>query len=515
MNGIKSHFSLTLALLLFIGMQLTSFVVLFFWQQSLVHAKKEQLLSGLHLAAGSSPESDLLSSPQLGKTLERLSSELRADCVIAANNGILASFPDQCHARQPALQDLVEQAAQKGGDASSIITTTPGLALLANKQLLAAVPLTPPTDHTNGLGAALSLSQAAEQIGHGRRAAFVYIMVNVIILTTIGLFRFIRVVVRPIERLVQLTDECRQDGENPFFAEQSHNEFGQLSFSLNRMLQRIENDHTKLQATVASLELANNELRSTRQNMIQTEKMAAIGRLAAGLAHEIGNPIGIIQGYMELLQQAEISPEERKQFSVRSQQELERIHRLVQQLLNFARRQPGGQVAVHGLARELIDMLQSQKKMADITFQLHLKAEQDLVAMDRESLHQVLLNCLLNAVDAIKDSGDRQSASGTILLKTSSITGDDGPPWLEISIHDNGSGIKDSDMGSLFDPFFTTKEPGQGTGLGLSVSYALVEGAGGRMRISGRQNQGATVTIELPLHPQPQESITTDQDKKA
>jgi len=324
-------------------------------------------------------------------------------------------------------------------------------------------------------------------------------LVNVLILTTIGLFRFIQVVVRPIDNLVTLTDTYQNAANNPFLSGQEGNEFGQLSIALNRMLQRIDDDRQKLRETVLSLETANQQLRTTQHKMVHTEKMAAIGRLAAGLAHEIGNPIGIVQGYVELLGQSDLSPEEQQQFSSRSIQELERINRLIHQLLDFSRirAENSASTDIHPLLHELVAMLQAQKKLADLEFHLHLDAEYDRVTMAAESLHQVFLNCLLNAVDAIKEGAGLQQ--GRICLSTVNITSDNGRPSLRITIEDNGIGIKDTDKDSLFDPFFTTKEPGQGTGLGLSVSYALIEGAHGQMQLQGKEGQGATIFIVLPL----------------
>ena len=265
------------------------------------------------------------------------------------------------------------------------------------------------------------------------------------------------------------------------------------------MLHRIDDDRQKLRDTVDSLEKANQQLHATQQKMVQTEKMAATGRLAAGLAHEIGNPLGIVQGYIELLGQSGLTKEEQKQFSSRSLQELGRINRLIHQLLNFSsiRTDDSGNTEIHPLLHELIDMLQAQKELAGLEFKLHLDAECDRVTANSESLHQVFLNCLLNAIDAIKECDDTHK--GKICLTTVNTTSDEGRQFMQITIQDNGIGIKDTDRDSLFDPFFTTKEPGKGTGLGLSVSYALVEGVSGHMQIKGKEDQGATVYILLPL----------------
>ncbi|MBU0664471.1 MAG: hypothetical protein KJ990_08015 [Proteobacteria bacterium] len=439
-------------------------------------------------------ENDFLSQG----VLAHLPNDLTASCIMLSINNIVTRIPEKCGPEGSALQEKVKQVINAGVSSSKTIDVPPNLPFFNRQLLITAVPL---RQHgvQGGIGAVISLQSVYDQVSQGRHIAYIYLFVNTIILTTIGLFRFIHVVVRPIEHLVTLTDTYQSDNNSPFLSDQEGNEFGQLSISLNRMLHRIDNDRQKLRETVVSLEKANEQLLATQQKMVQTEKMAAIGRLAAGLAHEIGNPIGIVQGYLELLGHSGLSKEEQQQFSSRSMQELERINRLIHQLLNFsrARTDDSENTEIHPLLQELIDMLQAQKKLAGLEFQLHLDAECDRAAADSESLHQVFLNCLLNAIDAINEYNVPHK--GKIGLSTINTSNDTGKPFIQITIEDNGVGIKDTDKDSLFDPFFTTKEPGKGTGLGLSVSYALIEGLGGQMWITGKEGQGAKVFMLLPL----------------
>ena len=497
-KGIKIHITAIFAILLTIGMSLTIVVITFFWQRSLMNAEQEKtvaILSAVTNIAVQTPDTTLSFTPAI---LTRLQKDLGASCLILSVNDIITRIPEPCGPAGSELQKNIEQVIGTGRANTLTIDTGPGLPFLGRKMLVTAVPIEQ-QGARGSIGAAVSLQAAYEQVNQGRRIAYIYLLVNVLILTTIGLFRFIQVVVRPIDNLVTLTDTYQSAADNPFLPGQEGNEFGQLSIALNRMLQRIDDDRQKLRETVLSLETANQQLRTTQHKMVHTEKMAAIGRLAAGLAHEIGNPIGIVQGYLELLGQSDLSPEEQQQFSSRSIQELERINRLIHQLLDFSRirTEDSASADIHPLLLELVAMLQAQKKMAGLEFHLHLDAEYDRVTMAAESLHQVFLNCLLNAVDAIKEGAGLQQ--GRICISTVNITSDEGRPSLRITIEDNGIGIKDTDKDSLFDPFFTTKEPGQGTGLGLSVSYALIEGAHGQMQLQGKEGQGATVFIVLPL----------------
>jgi len=289
-----------------------------------------------------------------------------------------------------------------------------------------------------------------------------------------------------------------QDDIVPFY-DQGGSEFGRLSMALNRMTRRIDADRQRLRETVESLEAANAQLQKTQQEMIRAEKLASVGRLSAGLAHEIGNPIGIIQGYLELLRRENLSPEDRKEFSERATRELERINRLIRQLLDFARTAPPGKhrIGINPLLDDVVDMVSKRKHMENIHFRLSLEAKDDTVVANEEGLQQVFLNCLLNAVDAIAEKTD--DGPGEITVTTLNRDSDDSRPEVVISIRDNGPGIEASDLNNIFDPFFTTKEPGRGTGLGLSVSHAIVEAVGGRISARSEEGKGAEIVVALPV----------------
>lgn len=517
-KGMKSQFTILLATLLTIGMVLANLVVTTLWQRSLIEAEMEKVRTALFLMADMGEkmaETDQLFSEQ---SLTRLRQNLEASCVMFTMAGHSSEAPANCGDRHAPLQEKIHQVMETRSASTSVMTSGPEIPFFSRPFFVVAVPLRT-RDSQGAIGAVLNLQSVYEQVSQGRHIAHIYILVNVIILTTVGLFRFVKVMVRPIENLVTLTNTYQIDGHSPFALDRGSSEFSRLFGAMNGMLQRIEDDRRKLRDTVNSLERANQQLRDAQQHMVRAEKMVAVGRLAAGLAHEIGNPIGIVQGYVEMLGQSGISQEERHQFAHRCLRELERINRLIRQLLDFSRTRDheSGSTPVHPLLQELVSMLQTRKKPADLTFQLQLEARQDLVAAPDEGLRQVFLNCLLNATDAIAEAIHHRSDShrGVIRLSSTNINDDEGRPCIQLMIEDNGIGIRETDKPSLFDPFFTTKEPGKGTGLGLFVSYALIEGMGGQIRIEGRENQGATVRILLPLATasQPVNQFTPEQNR--
>ncbi len=333
-----------------------------------------------------------------------------------------------------------------------------------------------------------------------QRYIFGYLGLNFVILVVLGFFRFRKQLFRPMERLIGMTDSYKDESGVPFLAIQGGDELGQLSASMQQMLARIKSDRETMQRQVASLEEANQQLIATRGEMVRSEKLSSVGRLAAGLAHEIGNPIGIIQGYLSLLQQQDTSESERRDFCNRAEQELQRVSQLVQQLLDLSRPASGVEelIDAHEVLQEVVDLLRPQPLMAGIDVRMHLQAPENLVSGIRLHLLQVLLNGLINAADAIQAYATNEA--GTITIETMTQAKDSGQ-WLCISIADTGTGLSPEEAANAFDPFFTTKAPGKGTGLGLSVSYALIKTMGGEISLANREGSGAVLTIVLPVHP--------------
>ena len=235
-----------------------------------------------------------------------------------------------------------------------------------------------------------------------------------------------------------------------------------------------------------------------KQEMVRAEKLASVGRLSAGLAHEIGNPLGVVLGYVSMLSQENLSAEERYQFSIRAESELNRIDKLIKQLLDFSRKQSLGNedVSVHEVLRDVVELLKIEKNTAKITFVEDLSAAHDRVRIDRDNLYQVLLNCLHNSVDAILEAN--RDDMGEIRVECANVPTENEKKHVVVTISDNGSGIAKDDIENIFDPFFTTKDPGQGTGLGLSVSHSIIENHHGTMSVTSQHGEGTKIAIRLP-----------------
>jgi two-component system NtrC family sensor kinase len=331
------------------------------------------------------------------------------------------------------------------------------------------------------------------------KIVLIYIFLNTIVFVLFGAYFLSRIVVKPIHKLLSITEEFEEGESFPQLPDSSRNEIGQLFRSLNKMLKRLEENKQELKSHIASLEEANQELKKAQKEIIQSEKLASMGRLATGVAHEIGNPIGIVLGYLELLNTGGLKEEEKQDFLNRIESEIRRISGIIRQLLDFSGPSRGEktQTSLHGLVTETINILKPQPMMASISLNTDLKAERDEVLADSDQLKQVFLNIIINAADAMGDGkvSDEEYRPKNLTVKTSNIN-----DLIEIRFTDEGLGIPEQDLVHIFDPFFTTKEPGKGTGLGLSVCYRIIEGLGGTIRAESTLGKGTTIIIDIPLH---------------
>jgi nitrogen-specific signal transduction histidine kinase len=228
--------------------------------------------------------------------------------------------------------------------------------------------------------------------------------------------------------------------------------------------------------------------RRMRERMRQTEKLVAVGKLAAGLAHEINNPLGVIACYAELLGQSLTDPQALDDLAVIERHAV-MAKKVLRDLLDFARPRPAtpGPCDLEALIKSLSRIFDVQAQARRV--KLVTRAEQGLpqAKADASALEQVLSNLLLNALDAV------EPGEGEIVLETG--TGPDGETVL-LTVSDNGPGIAPEDLPRIFDPFFTTKEAGRGSGLGLAVAYGLLRDMGGRIEVENAG--GAVFTVVLP-----------------
>ena len=347
------------------------------------------------------------------------------------------------------------------------------------------------------VGAIISLAALQQKISRYHKPIYLYILINTLVLTIVGLYRIFRLYLHPIDRIIRQADDFHEDTDFFFAFRQEDNDLQRLSSALNQ----IASDKKKLQNTVMSLERANAELQNAQKEILRAEKMASVGRLAAGVAHEIGNPIGIVLGYLEMLKHDDLDENDKIDFLERTEDEIQRINTVIRQLLDLARpkNSEAQSVSVHFIIQDVVDIMRMQPVMRDIHIDLALEAENDCIWGNEDQLRQVFLNLLLNAADAIRSDPDEKDGRILVSTEVASCTGDSRKTCLRAVFRDNGSGIDPQQLQNIFDPFYTTKEPGKGTGLGLSVSYMIIEMLGGTITAKSEVGEGAAFNIDLPL----------------
>ncbi|GAB4415971.1 MAG: hypothetical protein OHK0032_12090 [Thermodesulfovibrionales bacterium] len=232
------------------------------------------------------------------------------------------------------------------------------------------------------------------------------------------------------------------------------------------------------------------EKKKMEEEIIQTEKIASLGRLTAGIAHEINNPLGIILGYCQVMLR-EISPDNKYYGDLKTiEKHVLACKRILEDLLKFSRpyRKVNAEVDINTNIKEALALIPKHFLKEKIKIILELSPVSPVVIGDPDKLHQLFLNLAMNAIDAMKDGG-------SLVISTKDISED----MVEIVFRDTGCGIREEDLGRIFDPFFTTKEVGKGTGLGLSVSYGIVKDHRGEIWAESILGKGTTFHIIFPV----------------
>ena len=232
------------------------------------------------------------------------------------------------------------------------------------------------------------------------------------------------------------------------------------------------------------------EMRRMDKYLAQTEKLASIGQLASGVAHEINNPLGVIQCYANLI--AKSQPPDAQILSDVGiiRKHTDQCRSVVEALLNFSRSaEPRmNKTDINACIEEVVSVLDLQLQKDNFTIERHFDSTLSPITVDGNTIKQVLMNLLINASQAMPDGG-------RIIVKTALV---ENGKQLAIAISDTGQGISKENIPKIFDPFFTTKGPEKGTGLGLSVSYGIVQQHGGRISVDSIPGKGSTFTILLP-----------------
>jgi two-component system NtrC family sensor kinase len=317
-----------------------------------------------------------------------------------------------------------------------------------------------------------------------------------------------RSLVRPLEDMAAVSKEIASGDLTHRVQVTDQSELGLLSSSFNAMLDRIHDMNTQLEQWAKMLEQKvaerTEQLVKTQAAMDRQQRLASLGQLAAGVAHEINNPLGGILTFASLVQE-----ELPKDSPIRGDVEevvrqADRCRRIVQELLEFSR-QREAQTAPHSINEivgRTLTLLEKQASFHDIKIVREFDPTRPIAVVDDSQLQQVFMNIILNAADAMNERG-------TLTVTTAH---DRAAQEVFISFTDTGRGIPEDMREAIFDPFFSTKAPGKGTGLGLAVACRIVQAHRGRVEVASEVGRGSTFTVVLPLSTGPPADNVTSQD---
>lgn len=351
---------------------------------------------------------------------------------------------------------------------------------------------------------------------------------DLIIFVALGGYLVDRLVVRPLAETARVADGIAEGAYQLRAPPAQTAEMARLASALNRLTDQLLQNQQRLAENVRSLDEANRRLVDTQGELVQAEKLASVGRLAAGVAHEIGNPLAAVLGYASLLKRKAVEPE----LVDGLEREARRIDRIVRTLLDYARpaaaREP---VDLNHAVHRVVRLLRQQGRLPHVSVHLELEPDLPPVLSVEHLIDQVFVNLFTNADAAMQGNGRL-----TVVTRFEVYLPDrprpprraDDPPGVDYShlrrarygsnrggrqlepgdhvvrviVADSGPGIEPEHIDAIFDPFFTTKRPGEGTGLGLALVASSVAGSGGRVEVSSAPGGGAHFNLWFPIAPE-------------
>lgn len=341
-----------------------------------------------------------------------------------------------------------------------------------------------------------------------KRGAYLALFIAFLLLLVVSVPFFLRMakgIFSPLERMIQTMTRVEKGDLNARNGDVgSNNEIGQVASHLDTLLDQVqERDQAlrswadelneRVEERTAELKEANQKLEDTFKQLVMSEKLASIGEITAGVAHEINNPVAVIQGNVDVIRQTlDTRTEEVATELSLIDQQVQRIGAIVGKLLQFARPSEFSSyeesVDIASITKDSLVLIGHNLSNTDITIETQF-GPAPLVHINAGELQQVIVNLLVNAVQAMEQDG---TLTVSLFEETS-----DGVPGACLQIADTGPGIADENLDTLFAPFFTTKLA-EGTGLGLSISQTLIQRAGGLIRVRNRRDRGAAFSIWLP-----------------
>ncbi|HVP30494.1 MAG TPA: ATP-binding protein [Myxococcota bacterium] len=327
------------------------------------------------------------------------------------------------------------------------------------------------------------------------------------VFTAFGATLLRRRVVSPLARLAAAARAIAGGARGARAPSEGTSETIELAAAFNAMTDALEGRTDELEKAVHELREANRSLRSAEAGLARAERLAAVGRLAAGVAHEVGNPMGALLAFLELVSRDPGLASASRTSLGRAREQVERVRTILRQLLDFSR--PASHALaptdLAAVAEEALALVRAQPRYAGLSFEVARQGEPPLALADAGALAQVVLNLVLNAADAVRGRGEGQGRirisvrAGALATRGGDAAGEAAlrrlPDAVECLVEDDGPGIPREDRERVFDPFFTSKPPGEGTGLGLANALRLVEEQGGSLSLLESSSLGGAAFL--------------------
>jgi signal transduction histidine kinase len=337
------------------------------------------------------------------------------------------------------------------------------------------------------------------------------LLCDVAIFTLLGGYLLRRRLVLPLERLASAAHAIRDGASGIRAPVDGSRETAEVGAAFNEMTEALERRSAELEKAVVDLQQSNRSLREAHEGLDRSARLAAVGRLASGVAHEVGNPMAAMLGFLDLAKRDPGLSVACRGHLERAAAEGQRVRGILHQLLDFSRppRSERGPLDLAGICSETAELVRAQRRYASVEIEVEREASAPPALGDRNLLLQVVLNLLINAADAMLEAGAAEPRV-TLTIRPAVRNrreGDDGARVPERSrfdavdcvVVDNGPGVPEEDRERIFDAFFTTKAPGEGTGLGLANCARLADQLGARLWLAPSEpGRGACFVLRLP-----------------
>ncbi len=307
------------------------------------------------------------------------------------------------------------------------------------------------------------------------------------------LYSGIQLVGRPLQQLIAKTKEIGQGDLSRKITIAGSDELSQLAEALNEVSEQLRQDKETIEAETAARIATESQLR-------HADRLKTVGRLAAGIAHELGTPLNVVAGRAGLIATGKLSELEMRESASTIKSEADRVTGIIRQLMDFARHRTlrRSKTDLRTVLSRTTDLLGTLAERKGVTLKFESIPQPLFVNCDEGQIQQVVTNIIMNAIQSMDGEGSVTLSSGTRVMLPPGEKGGRESSFAFVQIQDDGNGIDPRDMEHLFEPFFTTKDVGEGTGLGLSIAYGIVQDHDGWIDVQSTLGQGSCFTIYLP-----------------